>query len=63
MKAHGKGQGISINPGGTSIINHYKQQMNATPPVEPREFKPLVVKRHPEQDRIDAFKAIPSRFA
>lgn len=58
-----KGQGISINAGGTSHINHYKQQFNTTPPIAPREFVPLKVKRHPEQDRIDQFNAIPSRYA
>jgi len=63
VKRTGKGQGISINGGGTSHINRYKMQMTGDEVTPPREFKPLVVKRRPEQDRIDAFNAIPSRFA
>lgn len=62
MKRSGKGQGISLN-GGTSTINHYKQQFASTPPIAPREFVPLKVKPHPQQDRIGQFNAIPSRFA
>jgi len=64
MKAHGKGQGITIN-GGTSNLNHYKQQF-AGDPLPVREWKPLKcwpVARHPRQDDIDAFKAIRSVYS
>lgn len=65
MKTHGKGQGISVNgSGGTSHLNEWKMKMAAAAEGLPvREFKPLVVKPHPQQDRIDQFNAIPSRYA
>ena len=65
MKAHGKGLGISIN-GGTSTINKFKMLLaNASEGVEVREFKPLVswpAAAHPRQAEIDALRVIPSRY-
>lgn len=62
MKRAGKGKGISIN-GGTSRVNDWKINLAATPPIAPREFKPLKAKPHPRQAEMDANRAIPSRFA
>ena len=61
-KAHGKGQGISINAsGGTSLTNEWKMKLSAAAEGLPvREFVPLKVKPHPRQVEIDAFNAIPS---
>ena len=50
------------NAGGTSLVNAWKMELTKTPPAERREFKPLVVKRHPEQDRMDAFNSLPSQY-
>ncbi len=59
-----RGPGITVNAQFTSTVNHFKQSMAGVSEGLPvREFKPLVVKPHPRQDEIDAFKAIPSRQA
>lgn len=60
MKAHGKGVGISINSEFISTLNNFKQAFNSTPPAPVREFKQLVVKPHPRQAEMEAFRAIPS---
>jgi hypothetical protein len=46
----------------TSQVNKWKAGFDTTEPAPAPTFKPLVVKPHPRQADIDAFKAIPSRF-
>jgi hypothetical protein len=63
VKAHGKGQGISINgSGGTSHINDWKMKLQAmTERVPVPEFRPLQVKTHPRAAEMQAYAAIQSR--
>jgi len=56
MKKTGKGRAITL---GTSMVNIWKGSLSMPSLPEQTPFKPLKVERHPEQDRIDAFMAIP----
>lgn len=67
-KAHGKGLGISINEPNkcTSTVNAFKMELAKVAPPAVHTFRPLTswpAKPHPQQDRLDADKAILSRFA
>ncbi len=62
-KAHGKGEGINITSEFQTHVNTWKQGFTDETPLPAPEFKPLAVKPHPRQAEIDAFKAIPSRYA
>lgn len=62
-KPTGKGKVFHINGGGLSQVNAWKQGFNVSEGVPVVEFRPYKPPVHPQQARIDAYAAIPSRFA
>lgn len=60
MKAHGKGVGISINAGGMTAINNFKQRYTETPPVAAPAFKPLTNYVLPRAEERAIYAALPS---
>lgn len=64
MKAHGKGLGISINQDFTNLVNKWKQSLDEKP-LPQKVFRPLKswpAAPHPQQERLDEFHQVKSKF-
>ena len=44
----------------TSLVNKWKQELAIAKPPPIPEFRPLVVKAHPRQAELDAWRNLPS---